>query len=357
MSDSTSSSISSSSDENEDEEKQVNLIKHKPKFSCQKMKPCSIRTFAENIFRYCPFLMQHTDQVDDILSKWKVFKHAVPTNGAIILDQSLRYVLLVQGFWTKASWGFPKGKIFEEETESKCAIREVLEETGYDISDTLCDEEYLQININDQTIRLYLITGVSKEVKFEPKTRREIKEVRWFAIDELPVHRKDNRTKFNLGYSPNSFFMVIPFVKALKKWISQKKISAPNQVVKGGNIDGIYGNCNMNSTTIKTKDNMNNRKRINNNFNMHCRNRKNMLSNSIQLSLENKSKGYHNSNDNLLNNNFSNNSSLLVLQNNNKTGNKNFNFLESKREFTINQHLTYTSKVPKNEIVSIFEIN
>ena len=215
---SSSSSSSFSSDEDAAAEK---LVKQKPHRQHQ-LKPCSIRAFAENIFRHCPFLMQHSNQVDEILSKWKMFKHAVPTNGAIILDETMRYVLLVQGFWAKASWGFPKGKVFEEESEANCAIREVLEETGYDISDKLVDNEYLQININDQVIRLYIVPNVSIQTKFEPRTRREIKEVRWFRIDELPIHRKDLRTKEALGYSPNAFFMVIPFVKALRKWVSIK---------------------------------------------------------------------------------------------------------------------------------------
>ena len=127
------------------------------------------------LFRHCSFLIQHSNHVDDILSKWKEFKHAVPTNGAIILDETMKYVLLVQGFWAKASWGFPKGKVIEEETEAKCAIREVLEETGYDISGNLKAEQYLQIQINDQVIRLYIITNVPKNTKFEPQTRREIK--------------------------------------------------------------------------------------------------------------------------------------------------------------------------------------
>jgi len=143
----------------------------------------------------------------------------VPTNGAIILDESMRNVLLVQGFWAKTSWGFPKGKVVEDESEAHCAQREVLEETGYDITEKLKDDQYLEIQINDQTIRLYIIPGVSMNEKFEPRTRREIKDVKWFAIDELPVHRKDTRTKQTLGYSPNSFFMVIPFLKALKHWI------------------------------------------------------------------------------------------------------------------------------------------
>jgi len=166
--------------------------------------------------------MEHTDQVEVILSKWREFKHAVPTNGAIILDETMQYVLLVQGFWSKISWGFPKGKVFEDESEANCAVREVLEETGYDITSKLNHDEYLQININEQTIRLYIITDVPKTTKFEPKTRGEIREVRWFAIDELPMHRKDPRTKHSLGYTANSFFMVIPFVKSLKQWISNK---------------------------------------------------------------------------------------------------------------------------------------
>jgi hypothetical protein len=60
------------------------------------------------------------------------------------------------------------------------------------------------------------------DTKFEPRTRYEIKEVRWFQVDELPVHRKDDRIKQKLGFSANSFFMVTPFIKALKQWISLK---------------------------------------------------------------------------------------------------------------------------------------
>ena len=33
--------------------------------------------------------------------------------------------LLVQGFWSKANWGFPKGKVNEDEVSHDCAIREV----------------------------------------------------------------------------------------------------------------------------------------------------------------------------------------------------------------------------------------
>ena len=32
-------------------------------------------------------------------------------------------VITIQGYWTKASWGFPKGKINQDEDASVCAAR------------------------------------------------------------------------------------------------------------------------------------------------------------------------------------------------------------------------------------------
>jgi mRNA-decapping enzyme subunit 2 len=114
------------------------------------LKKCGIRTFAINIFRHCPFLMEYSSKVDDIFSKWMSFKHAVPTNGAIILDDKMQYCLLVQGFWSKMSWGFPKGKVQEDESCSDCAVREVLEEIGYDIRPKLQEDQYIEVQINEQ---------------------------------------------------------------------------------------------------------------------------------------------------------------------------------------------------------------
>lgn len=47
----------------------------------------------------------------------------MPTSGVILLDEERQFVLLVQGF--SKSWGFPKGKVNEEESLFKAAIREV----------------------------------------------------------------------------------------------------------------------------------------------------------------------------------------------------------------------------------------
>lgn len=48
------------------------------------------------------------------------------------MNTDLDKVLLVQSYFAKSSWGFPKGKVNEDEDPLHCAIREVYEETGND---------------------------------------------------------------------------------------------------------------------------------------------------------------------------------------------------------------------------------
>lgn len=57
---------------------------------------------------------------------------------------------------------------------------------------------------------------------FVPRTRKEIKYCEWFYVDHLPVHKTDQMSKLNLGINANSFFMIMPFVKRLKKWINER---------------------------------------------------------------------------------------------------------------------------------------
>lgn len=63
------------------------------------------------------------------------------------------------------------------------------------------------------------------ETVFIPRTRKEIKCCEWYNLDHLPTHKSDQVSKSNLGINANSFFMIMPFVKRLKKWLcdEQKK--------------------------------------------------------------------------------------------------------------------------------------
>lgn len=84
--------------------------------------------------------------------------------------------LLVKGWKSSASWGFPKGKINQLESERDCAVREVYEETGFDCGHLLPHDsaDYMELTMREQKIRLYIVPGVHPDTHFETLTRKEI---------------------------------------------------------------------------------------------------------------------------------------------------------------------------------------
>lgn len=112
-----------------------------------KLIPCGIKQFAYHLFhviiwvlfisqelkkklcflhlQHIPFLKEHLLHLNDIMNDFKLYKMSVPTYGAILMTADLQQVLLVQSFWAKSSWGFPKGKVNEDEPPLICAVREV----------------------------------------------------------------------------------------------------------------------------------------------------------------------------------------------------------------------------------------
>jgi len=188
-----------------------------------RLRPCGMKEFTTHIFQHIQALQQYVDAIDEVISTWRGYKQSVPTYGAILLNEDLSHVLLVQSYFAKSSWGFPKGKVNQEEEPYRCAVREVLEETGFDISSYINPTDFVEASVHDQVVRLYIIGGIPKETKFEPKTRNEIKAVEWFPIADLPCSKKDLTPKVKIGVSANSFFMVLPFIRRIKKWIFEKQ--------------------------------------------------------------------------------------------------------------------------------------
>lgn len=107
----------------------------------------------------------------------------IPTYGAVIMSDNM--VLLVQHYWPQNFWGFPKGKIEEEEDPFKCATREVFEETGYDISKSANPNTFIEGVYKGRKSRLYVVDNVPREKLFAPRHRNEIKQCKWFNLDTL----------------------------------------------------------------------------------------------------------------------------------------------------------------------------
>jgi ADP-ribose pyrophosphatase YjhB (NUDIX family) len=53
------------------------------------------------------------------------YRFRIPVCGAIILNVNLDKCVLVKGWSSKSGWGFPRGKINQDEEYDCCAVREV----------------------------------------------------------------------------------------------------------------------------------------------------------------------------------------------------------------------------------------
>lgn len=91
-----------------------------------KLRQCGMKEFSKHILRHIPSFNMVLANLDELYDNWKEYKMSVPTYGAILLNKDMTKVLLVQGYFERISWGFPKGKVNEDEDPVKCATREVI---------------------------------------------------------------------------------------------------------------------------------------------------------------------------------------------------------------------------------------
>lgn len=157
-----------------------------------------------------------------------------------MLNEQMDSVVLVKGWKKGANWSFPRGKINKDEPDLDCAVREVYEETGYDIKTAGLvgnekETKYIEITMREQHMRLYVFRGVPMDTYFEPRTRKEISKVEWYKLSDLPTIRKKKQQQDgkgeDLAVNANKFYMVAPFLVPLKKWISaQKKLDKAKQL-------------------------------------------------------------------------------------------------------------------------------
>ncbi|KAJ1357146.1 hypothetical protein KIN20_015211 [Parelaphostrongylus tenuis] len=215
-----------------------------------------MREFARQIFKHCDELAPYAASVDQVIDEWRWYKSTVPTYGAILLDNSLNYVLLVQGFYaSKNSWGFPKGKVNEGEEPRSCAVREVFEETGFNF-DEHChrgSEKKLQKFVNETMVRLYIVPDVPTDFPFAPQTRNEIRKIQWFNVWDLPTDRNDQSNRLR-RLSSNNFYTVMPFIQDLQKYIvkeqEKRMVAAANDQKHLGqkSSSSVFGYLHSNST-------------------------------------------------------------------------------------------------------------
>ncbi|KAI0486848.1 hypothetical protein F4859DRAFT_467157 [Xylaria cf. heliscus] len=204
----------------------------------------SLRTFSLKMFQHCPLLASfpadsHLKAFDEFMQ----YKTRVPVRGAVMLNDAMDAAVLVRGYKKGASWSFPRGKINKDEDDVDCAIREVYEETGYDLRTAGLVEKNapvhpLEVTMHDQQVRLYVFRGIPENTVFETRTRKEIGDIKWYKLSDLPTYKKKKGAAKNQGPATSSqerFYMVAPFMVQLRQWVlKQKKVDAQNTPIYTG---------------------------------------------------------------------------------------------------------------------------
>lgn len=140
----------------------------------------NLRIFSQRMFQHCPLFAGFSEQHHaEAYQHFLQYKTRVPVRGAIMLNDQMTHAVLVKGWKKGAKWSFPRGKINKDEPDLDCAIREVYEETGFDLNAAglvkpESEMKKIGVDLREQNMLLYVFRGVPMDTRFEPRTRKEI---------------------------------------------------------------------------------------------------------------------------------------------------------------------------------------
>lgn len=177
-----------------------------------------MKAFSDLMFTTCPDFWKWGGSPSDALAKFTKYKSTIPVRGVAILNKDLTKILLVQGTESK-SWGFPRGKISKDETDVECAVREVREEIGFDCSEYIDENAFVERTVKGKSHKIFLVYGIDEGTDFQPMVRNEIAKIEWIQVSKIEK-------------SSNKFFLVGAMIKPIKQFISRVKGTQNDEEVR-----------------------------------------------------------------------------------------------------------------------------
>lgn len=118
-----------------------------------------------------------------LLGHWFIFR--LKTFGVKCVIKFENEILMVKHtYGEKDNWMFPGGRIRRKETAEQAVKREIFEEIGIQINNLKKVGEYSSAKeFKKDTIIVFQAKSDTKDIQIDNK---EIKEARWFKLDDLP---------------------------------------------------------------------------------------------------------------------------------------------------------------------------
>ncbi|QPG74154.1 hypothetical protein FOA43_001478 [Brettanomyces nanus] len=192
--------------------------------------PLNMKKFTTKLLERCPLIWKWGNPRDALLQFGK-YKSLIPVRGCALFTPRMDKMLLVQGI-ESPSWAFPRGKISKDETDVECAVRELKEETGYDASSLIDEDEYVERTIRAKNYKIFFIRGIPEETVFKPVARNEIRDIKWWEVKSLLNKKNRDNKKFFLV--PNMIKPITAFIHRVKGTDTDEelKIKATAQLKK-----------------------------------------------------------------------------------------------------------------------------
>lgn len=193
-----------------------------------------MKPFSHAMFHLSPLLRPMLPQFETMYEEFSTYKRSISTYGTILLNDDGTKIALCRT-WKGKSWTLPGGKVNQGESGLDAAARETYEETGFDpqcerglcamlkeneaegrLPYGLTELPWKSLQENTDKLRYteadtnkrrtcYVCRGVPEDFPFEPVARKEVAEVAWHDLTNLPKQT----------------FGLIPFVGQLKGWIKR----------------------------------------------------------------------------------------------------------------------------------------
>ncbi|KAI5175136.1 mRNA-decapping enzyme subunit 2 [Nematocida sp. LUAm1] len=181
----------------------------------------SLKDFFKKILDYTDVFLGFSD-LNEEFKRFLKYKKSVPVFGALLFNGSMSKVVLVQGYGPARTYTFPRGKICKAESEISCAIREVYEEVGYDITNKVISSLSIEMPTKNRISKLFIILNVPETTHFKTHTHNEIKDIKWIDISYLES-TKEEMMLYVKSYI-KEIKSVVKKVKELKVLLDRKRI-------------------------------------------------------------------------------------------------------------------------------------